>query len=64
MVEAKSITLCDVGLNECREITEDYSTTKGSPDGSVVKHSPANAGVAGLIPGSGRAPGEGNDKPF
>ena len=61
---SKSITLCDVGLNECREITEDYFTTKGSPDGSVVKHPPANAGDAGLIPGSGRSPGEGNDKPY
>ena len=26
----------------------------------MVKNSPANAGDAGLIPGSGRAPGEGN----
>ena len=28
---------------------------------SVVKNLPANAGDAGLIPGSGRSPGEGND---
>ena len=28
--------------------------------GSVVKNLPANAGDAGLIPGSGRFPGEGN----
>ena len=28
--------------------------------GSVVKNPPANAGDTGLIPGSGRSPGEGN----
>ena len=28
--------------------------------GSVVKIRPANAGDTGLIPGSGRSPGEGN----
>ena len=30
------------------------------PNGSAVKNPPANAGDAGLIPGSGRSPGEGN----
>ena len=30
------------------------------PDGSVVKNPPAKARDAGLIPGSGRRPGEGN----
>ena len=30
------------------------------PSGSVVKNPPANAGDMGLIPGSGRAPGEEN----
>ena len=33
---------------------------EGFPGGSVVKNSPANAGDAGSIPGSGRSPGEGN----
>ena len=32
----------------------------GSPSGSVVKNPPAKAGDAGLIPGSGRSPGEGD----
>ena len=32
--------------------------------GSVVKNLPANAGDMGLIPGSGRSPGEGNDNPL
>ena len=33
---------------------------KGFPGGSMVKKLPANAGDMGLIPGSGRSPGEGN----
>ena len=32
--------------------------------GSVSKESACNAGDQGLIPGSGRSPGEGNDNPF
>ena len=32
--------------------------------GSVVKNLPANAGDAGLIPGSGRCPREGNSNPL
>ena len=34
------------------------------PDGLVVKNLPANAGDAGLIPGSGRSPGEGIGNPL
>ena len=37
------------------------------PGGEVVKNPPASAGDAremNLIPGSGRAPGEGNDHPL
>ena len=30
----------------------------------MVKNPPANAGDLGLIPGSGRSPGEGNGNPF
>ena len=33
----------------------------GSPGGSDGKESACHAGDAGLIPGSGRSPGEGND---
>ena len=36
------------------------SQFKGFPSDSVVKNLPANAGDTGLIPGSGRSPGEGN----
>ena len=32
--------------------------------GSVAKNLPANAGDSGLIPGSGRSPGEGNGNPL
>ena len=35
-----------------------------SPGGSVVTNPPANAGDAGLIPASGRSPGEGNGNPL
>ena len=34
--------------------------TQSFPGGSVVKNPPANAGDLGLIPGSGRVPGEGS----
>ena len=33
------------------------------PGGSEVKASASNAGDRGLIPGSGRSPGEGNGNP-
>ena len=36
----------------------------GSPSGIVVKNPPATAGDVGLIPGSGRSPGEGNGNPL
>ena len=34
------------------------------PGGSEGKASPCNAGDLGLIPGSGRSPGEGNGNPL
>ena len=40
------------------------SSPRGFPGGSLVKNSPANAGDAGLIPGSGRFPGERNGNPL
>ena len=36
----------------------------GFPGGLVVKNLPANAEDMGLIPGSGRFPGEGNGNPL
>ena len=41
-----------------------YISWKGFRGGSVVKNLPANAGAAGLIPGSGRSPGGGNGNPI
>ena len=38
--------------------------SEGFPGGSVVKNPPANAGDVGLMPGSGRSPGEGNSTPL
>ena len=38
--------------------------TKGFPIGSKVKASAWNVGDPGLIPGSGRSPGEGNGNPL
>ena len=36
----------------------------GFPGGSVVENLSGNAGDTGLIPGLGRAPGEGNGNPL
>ena len=36
----------------------------GFPGGLAVKNLPTNAGDTGLIPGSGRSPGEGNGNPL
>ena len=36
----------------------------GFPSGSDGKESACNAGDPGLIPGSGRSPGEGNGNPL
>ena len=36
----------------------------GLPGGSLVKNLPVSAGDMGMIPGSGRFPGEGNGNPL
>ena len=41
-----------------------YANLGAFPGGSVVKNPSANAGDAGLIPESGRSPGEGNGNPL
>ena len=41
-----------------------WSIIQGFPGGSEVKASACNAGDLGLIPGSGRSPGEGNGNPL
>ena len=47
-----------------RDLDSLYIRNQGFPGGSVVKNSPANTGDAGLIPGLGRSPGEGNGNPL
>ena len=51
-------------INEMELIWTDLKESKGVPGGSVVKNPPANAGDVGLIPGSGKFSGEGNDNPL
>ena len=41
-----------------------FQVAQGFPGGSEVKASAWNAGDPGLIPGSGRSPGEGNGNPL
>ena len=43
---------------------EGFPWEGGFPGSSVVKNLPADAGYTGLIPGSGRSPGEGNGNPL
>ena len=50
--------ICSLDLDKC------IKTRMGFPGGSLVKNPPANAGDAGLIPGSGRSPGKGNGNPL
>ena len=40
------------------------SVNEGFPGSSTVKNPPANSGDVGLIPGSGRCPGEGTGNPL
>ena len=51
------------GLQPSR-LLHPWDTVQGFPGGSVVKNPPANAGDVGLIPGSGKFPGEGNGNPL
>ena len=59
-VQEKSNTSCLVIVNFLVAASEREKETGGS----VVKSLPANAGDVGLIPGSGRSPGVGNDNPL
>ena len=46
-----------------QKFREELTPILASLVAQMVKHLPANAGDAGLIPGLGGSPGEGNDKP-
>ena len=45
-------------------LTKSNKFVEGSPGSSLVKNPPANAGGAGLIPGSGSSLREGNGNPL
>ena len=47
-----------------RDTNNMYMKYLGLPGSSVVKKLPANAGDVGLIPGSGRSPGERSGNPL
>ena len=49
---------------KCIKIMESLTSIMGFPGGSEGKVSACNAGDLGLIPGSGRSPGEGNGNPL
>ena len=48
------------GVAKSRTRLSDFHFHMGFPGGSDSKESSCNAGDLGLIPGSGRSPGEGN----
>ena len=48
----------------CLDIKNHSTSFSGFPGSSDSKESTCNAGDLGLIPGSGRSPGEGNGYPF
>ena len=50
-------------LHKTYQIAGRYVAMWGFPGGSEVEASACNAGDPGLIPGSGRSPGEGNSNP-
>ena len=45
---------------ELTKFESQHHNVLGFSGGSMLKNLPANAGDAGLMPGSGRSPGEGN----
>ena len=49
-----------------RDITllTEVQTVRSFPDGSDAKKSACNVGDPGLIPGTGKSPGEGNGNPL
>ena len=50
--------------NEAKHLCLVGKDKKTVPVSSVVKNTPANVGDLGSIPGSGRAPGGGNENPL
>ena len=59
-----SINFKRLNTKECSQNKKNYIKKLGFPSSSDGKVSPCNAGDPGLIPGSGRSPGEGNGTPL
>ena len=57
-------TLAYMSLHTQNFIVKSDANHEGFTDGSSSKKSACNAGYLGLIPGSGRSPGEGNGNPL
>ena len=60
---------CSINGGSCAQLSNvadlsAYHFTEGFPSGSDGKASACNAGDPGLIPGSGRSPGERNGNPL
>ena len=64
-IVAASIYILNV-CQQCKRVSLFSASfpTLGFPSGSNGKESACNAGYPGLIPGSGRSPGEGNGNPL
>ena len=52
------------GIFPTQGFSDVYTLVLGFPGGSGVKNPPANAGDEGLIPGSRRSLGKGNENPL
>ena len=53
-----------IGYSRVSVSWDPATKSRGFPGSLVVQNPPANAGDLGLIPGTRRSPGEGNDNPF
>ena len=60
----KNTSLKDLALKQAEVGILRHITTQGFPGGSEARASACNMGDPGLIPGSGRSPGEENGNPF
>ena len=52
------------GVGRARDAVMNEAVPRDASCGAVVKNPPSNVGDAGLIPGSGRSPEEGNVNPL
>ena len=60
----QSVCFHNILQENLNELFDQPNVSEGFPGGSVVENLPANAGDAGLSPGSGRFPEGGNGSPL